>query len=75
MDAGTKTTRQKQPAKNNEEKEVMTREKFSRNKGKSPKFKESHDEDYDWEDQKEDQKRRKKLNKQSKRPAETREKW
>jgi hypothetical protein len=53
----------------------MTREKFSRNKGKSPKFKESYDEDYDWEDRKEDRKRRKKLNKQSKRPADAREKW
>jgi hypothetical protein len=61
--------------KTNEEKEVMTREKFSRNKGKSPKFKESYDEDYDWEDRKEDRKRRKKLNKQSKRPADAREKW
>ena len=53
----------------------MTREKVSRNKGKSPKFKESYDEDYDWEDQKEDQKRRKKMNKKPKRPADIRDKW
>ena len=54
----------KSPAKtagqNQKGKEVMTREKFSRNKGKSPRFKESYDEDYDWEDKQEDQKRRKK---------------
>lgn len=68
-------TRPKQPAQNQRGKEVMTREKFSRNKGKSPKFKESYDEDYDWEDQKEDQKRRKKMNKKPKRPADTRDKW
>lgn len=53
----------------------MTREKFSRNKGKSPKFKKHYDEDYDWEDQKEDQKRRKKMTKHPKRPVDTRDKW
>lgn len=53
----------------------MTREKISRNKGTSPKFRESYDEDYGWEDKQEDQKRRKKMNKQSKRPTDARDKW
>ena len=53
----------------------MSREKISRNKSKSPRFKESYDEDYAWEDQQEDQKRRKKMNKRPKRPDDTKEKW
>ena len=65
----------KTAGQNQRGKEVMTREKFSRNKGKSPRFKESYDEDYDWQDQKEDQKRRKKMNKKPKRPTDTVDKW
>lgn len=53
----------------------MNREKFGRTKHKSPKFKEHHGEEFDWEDQKEIQSRRKKQNKRTQNRKDIREKW
>ena len=52
----------------------MTRERKKGTKQKSPKFKESYDEDFSWEDQQEMQKRRRKLGKKSQWKDNTKEK-
>lgn len=44
-------------------------------KHKNPKFKESHDEEFCWEDEKEKQSRRRKLGKKSQWKDNTKEKW
>jgi len=53
----------------------MNREKIGRNNHKSPKFRESYDEEFDWVDLQENQKRPKKLNKNSQRKTIVKKKW
>lgn len=53
----------------------MFKENNKKNKHKSPKFKESYDEDFCWEDLKEIQSRKKKTGKRSQRKSDIRDKW
>ncbi|MBU3954405.1 MAG: hypothetical protein KKF12_13570 [Proteobacteria bacterium] len=53
----------------------MTRENSRKAKHKSPKFRESYDEDFQREDRMEIQMRRKKLGKKSRRQNNLRDKW
>lgn len=53
----------------------MTSKRQAREKIKSPRFKDSFDEEFDWEDRMEMMNRRRKMNRKSQRRNSFREKW
>ena len=53
----------------------MTRVTNKKTKQKHPKFKDSYDEEFCWEDEREQQNRRRKLGKKSQWKNSTKEKW
>jgi len=53
----------------------MNRESFRKQKRKNPKYRESNDDDFSWEDKVETKKIRRKQNKKSKRENSTEDQW